>query len=142
MNTEREYLYSIGLTKAPTGRGRFSREAHAALDKARADGMQFKDKTPVSPPKTIVKSTPKPVVEKSTTVDKPEPGTIQDGFGQAFLRYGRMDMSFEGYDDDGKRYVVNGRNACACGYSLVGHICDNASALVGGGDRIAVTPIV
>lgn len=142
MNTEREYLYSLGLTKAATGRGRFSREAHAALTKARSEGMQFKEKPVIIPGgKTIVKSTPKPVIS-TAPVEKPEPGEIQDGYGQAFLRYGRLDMEFEGFDEDGKRHVVSGRNACSCGWSLVGHTCDDATALVGGGERIKVHPIV
>jgi hypothetical protein len=42
MATEREYLVSLGLAK--DGRGRFSAEAKAVLDKARKSGMQF-DKT-------------------------------------------------------------------------------------------------
>lgn len=143
MNTEREYLYSIGLTKAPTGRGRFSREAVAAVVKARADGMTFKEKiVPAVKSKPRVE-TPK-TIKVSTSVLEHEsvPGAIQDGFGQAFLRYGRIDMSFEGVDSDGKRHVVSGRNACSCGYSLVGHICENATALVNGGDRISVSPVV
>lgn len=131
MQTEREYLYSIGLTKAPTGRGRFSGAAHEALAKARAEGVQFKEK--VAPQtKTIVKSKAKAVVS-STSVEN---------LGDAYLRYGKYDMSFEGFDDNGKRHVVSGRNACSCGYSLVGHTCDNPTALVAGGTRIGVRPIV
>lgn len=131
MQTEREYLYSLGLTKAPTGRGRFSTAAHAALSKAKADGMQFAGNAP-APTKTIVKSKPKATVTVSNT----------ENLGDAYLRYGKYDMSFEGYDDNGKRYVVSGRNACMCGYSLVGHTCDSPTALIGGGERIKVTPIV
>ncbi|URQ04800.1 Lsr2-like DNA bridging protein [Streptomyces phage Emma1919] len=37
--TEREYLISLGLAKA--GRGRYSKEARDALNKAKADGMTF-----------------------------------------------------------------------------------------------------
>ena len=130
--TEREYLYSLGLTKAPTGRGRFSGEAHAALAKARSEGMQFKEKTSTAQTKTIVKSKPKATVSVTST----------ENLGDAYLRYGKYDMSFEGYDDNGKRHVVSGRNACSCGYSLVGHTCDSPTALVSGGIRIGVRPIV
>lgn len=130
--TEREYLHSIGLTKAPTGRGRFSREAHAALSKARAEGMEFKSNAPVAGPKRIVKSSPKAEIVKSTPTES--------GFGEVFLRYGKMDMTFTGVDSKGRTHVVSGRNACSCGYSLVGHTCDNPTALVGGGERIKVTP--
>lgn len=145
MKTEREYLYSIGLTKAPTGRGRFSREAHEALTKARAGGMEFKSTTPVvsTAPKVVKAAKPVKAIVKSVPKDeKPEPGEVQDGFGSAFLRYGRLDMTFEGVDSTGRTHVVSGRNACSCGYSLVGHICDNATALVGGGERIKVIPSV
>lgn len=41
MQTRREYAISLGLAK-PT-RGRMSREANAAIDKAIAKGMQFSD---------------------------------------------------------------------------------------------------
>lgn len=134
MQTEREYLYSIGLTKAPTGRGRFSREAHAALARARAEGMSFKEK-PTAAPKAVVKSTPK---KKTVPVDS----TPVEAIGDVFLRYGKMDMDFEGFDAAGKRHVVSGRNACSCGYSLVGHTCDTPTALVAGGEMIGVHPIV
>ena len=132
MMTEREYLHSIGLTKAPTGRGRFSREAHAALAKARANGMEFKSNAPVAGPKRIVKSSPKSEIVKSTSTET--------GFMDGFLRYGKMDMTFTGVDSKGRTHVVSGRNACSCGFSLVGHICDNPTSLVGGGERIKVTP--
>ncbi|QNN99285.1 Lsr2-like DNA bridging protein [Streptomyces phage Faust] len=39
MATEREYLISLGLAKE--GRGRYSKEARTALDKAKADGQVF-----------------------------------------------------------------------------------------------------
>lgn len=98
--------------------------------------MQFKEKSAPAP-KTIVKSKPKATV--STT---PSATTSVEGLGEAYLRYGKMDMSFEGFDDEGKRHVVSGRNACSCGYSLVGHVCDTPTAIVAGGIRIGVRPIV
>ena len=45
MPTKREYLVGLGL--AQEGRGRFSREANAALESAIKDGMTFSDPTPV-----------------------------------------------------------------------------------------------
>lgn len=145
MQTQREYLFSLGLTKAPTGRGRFSREGIAAIQKAVDSGMEFKSTAPVTSGKPkVVKSKSKPIVvkgEDEVTTTGPVDST-QSGFGEAFLRYGRYDMSFEGFDASGKRHVVSGRNACTCGYSLVGHKCDNPTALIGGGTRIEVTPIV
>lgn len=47
--TPRAYLVSLGLAKE--GRGKFSAAAHAALDAAKAQGMQFAEP---------VKATPKP----------------------------------------------------------------------------------
>jgi hypothetical protein len=68
MQTAREYLFGKGLAKAPTGRGRFSREAHAELEKARKAGIQFSDDAPkVEKPKTVkVAKAPKAVSVKPT----------------------------------------------------------------------------
>jgi hypothetical protein len=68
MQTAREFLFGKGLTKAPTGRGRFSREANAALDKARKAGTVFSDDaSKVEKPKTVkVEKTPKAVAVKPT----------------------------------------------------------------------------
>ena len=49
MTTAREYLISKGLAKP--GRGRLSRDAHAALAKAIAEGMTFTDSKPAPKPK-------------------------------------------------------------------------------------------
>lgn len=133
MQTKREYLISKGL--AQPGRGRFSREGNAAIEKAISEGVKFKDATP-APVKRVAKSTG-PVAKSDGPTDSTE-----SGYGMAFLRYGKMDMQFEGVDSNGKRHVVSGRNACSCGYSLVGHTCDDATALVAGGERISVHPIV
>lgn len=54
MQTQRQYLYGLGLAKAPEGRGRFSAAAHEALTKARAEGMTFSDDTKPEPkPKAV-----------------------------------------------------------------------------------------
>ena len=64
---------------------------------------------------------------------------IEDVMGVT-LRYDR-DQLFEGFDSNGKKHTVNGRQACSCGYSLVGHICHSPSALIGFPlERISVTP--
>lgn len=44
---KREYAISLGL--ASPGRGRLSREAHAAIQKAEDEGMTFADKAPYIP---------------------------------------------------------------------------------------------
>ncbi|AZU97261.1 Lsr2-like DNA bridging protein [Streptomyces phage Jada] len=72
--TEREYLISLKLAKP--GRGRYSREARAALDKAKADGMVF-DKTAAeiakeerqNKPKRVRSTAPKAVKEARPSQD-------------------------------------------------------------------------
>jgi hypothetical protein len=57
------------------------------------------------------------------------------------LRY-PLDQKFKGVDSKGKTHIVSGRNACTCGYSLVGHICNTPNALIGSPlERIAVMPV-
>lgn len=129
-----EYARSLGLAKA--GPGRPSRAALDAIEEARKGGMVFDDdvvSTPtVKTPKAVtVKRTPGPVVAHDR----------QDSvIGDVTLRY-PLGTEFVGYDSTGKRHVVSGRNACTCGYSLVGHTCDNPTALIGSPlERISVTP--
>jgi hypothetical protein len=45
--TKREWLVERDLAKV--GRGKFSKDAHAALDTARAEGVVFDDDAAVSP---------------------------------------------------------------------------------------------
>lgn len=66
MQTPREYLVSLGLAKP--GKGRFSKEAVAALAAARAKGIQFKEAevkptTPRRPRVAVKTETPKPEVK-------------------------------------------------------------------------------
>lgn len=67
MQTARAYLHGLGLTPKPTGRGRFSREAHAALDTARAKGISFSDDAPKAAPKPKVIKMPKAETVKVDT---------------------------------------------------------------------------
>jgi len=75
MATEREYLISIGLAKE--GRGRFSSEAKAALEKAKSEGMVF-DLTPAeiaklerqNRTKRVKEVSPKPVSVRRPTQDE------------------------------------------------------------------------
>lgn len=67
MQTVREYLFGLGLAKAATGRGRFSREAHEALSRARDGGMTFSDDVkPDAKPKVVRTAAPKVIAVKST----------------------------------------------------------------------------
>ncbi len=65
MQSARAYLFAKGLTKAPTGKGRFSREGHEALAAARASGVTFTDDLPVDKPvkapKVSVATAPKSI---------------------------------------------------------------------------------
>ena len=135
MQTERDYLVSLGLAKP--GRGRFSNEAKQALAKARSEGMTFK-------------GAPVPRVEPSeavSTVEAPSTRTgpmdaVTNPYGQAFIRYSEG-TTFTGTDSLGTKHTVDHRQACDCGYSLLGHVCDSPTALVStkaGIERIAVMP--
>jgi hypothetical protein len=67
VQSQRQYLHSLGLAKAPTGRGRFSTEGHAALAKARAGGMKFSDD---DKPKVVTVSKPKATKVVSISKEK------------------------------------------------------------------------
>ena len=53
MQTARQYLFSLGLTGSPEGRGRFSNEAKAALADAEKKGIKFIDTSPAKVQPTI-----------------------------------------------------------------------------------------
>lgn len=128
----KEYAVSLGL--ATPGKGRMSREALAAIEDARKGGMTFDDDAPVTtkkPREVSVKATKAPVAH-----DRDNDGPMAD----TSLRY-PLDQKFKGVDSLGKTHIVGGANACDCGYSLVGHICNNPTALIGFPlERIAVVP--
>lgn len=131
----KEFAVSLGL--ATPGKGRMSREALAAIDKARAEGKVFDDDAPAP---TVKRESPKP----ATVSVKRETGAVahdrDDHVMGISLRY-PMDQLFEGVDSNGKKHTVNGAQACSCGYSLVGHVCHEPSALIGYPlERIRVTP--
>ncbi len=82
---KREYAISLGL--AQPGRGRLSREAHAAIVKAQADGYQF-DEKPTTQPTVINEDGEKvaysrPVQVKVRNVSKLI-GYTEDGFKVGF----------------------------------------------------------
>ena len=169
--TAREYLFSLGLTKSPEGRGRFSNEAKQALAKAEKDGIKFIDTSPAKVQPTIdvnAKAVRKWASENGYSLgdrgrisgeikqayldstnesDRPAPVATVRGdlneYAAAAFRH-PINTDFTGKDSTGKVHKVSGRNACDCGYSLVGHVCDNATALVctdSGMERIKVTPV-
>lgn len=127
VTTKRDYLISLGLAKA--GRGKFSNEAKAALAKAIAEGMEFSDNAPapVSPKVSDGEAKPRVAPENAEVILQTE------------MRY--YGVRWYGKNDAGKRIEVSERAACMnCGYSLIGHICNNARALTAKGLQLAVTP--
>jgi hypothetical protein len=84
---KREYAISLGL--AQPGRGRLSREAHAACLKAEADGYVFDEKPQPKPRTTVVSEEgetvvySRPVQEQVRTIDKLT-GYTEDGFKVGF----------------------------------------------------------
>lgn len=131
----KEYAVSLGL--ATPGRGRMSVEALAAIEKARAEGMTFDDDA--AAPKTPKSKTVTVKREKSPVVAHERSDSVM---ADTSYRYPKgLEQMFVGYDSNGKKHVVSGRNACTCGYSLVGHTCDSPSALIGSPlERINVVP--
>lgn len=69
MTTRREYAASLGLAK-PNTRGRLSREAHAAIAAAEAEGMVFDDQ-----PKA--KAEPKAAKPTPLSLPKANPETVK-----------------------------------------------------------------
>lgn len=109
MQTRREYAIGLGLAK-PT-RGRMSREANEAINKAIAEGMQFSDMPGV-------KSEDSPKADKETPKEKPEsyfgstPAPIYNGGWNVIVK--------------GKRVTISGREVCrSCMISLDYHRCDS-----------------
>lgn len=88
MQTARAYLHTLGLTKSPTGRGRFSAEAHDALAKARKGGTVFSDDAPKAvKPKTV--KVPKAKTE-TVKVDtkKVDPKAVREWAGKNGISIG------------------------------------------------------
>jgi hypothetical protein len=81
MPTERAFLVSKGLAKE--GRGRFSAEAKAVLEKAKLDGMVF-DKTPAEIAKEQRKNKPKKIQAKVTAPKETRPS--QDSYDAKAVR--------------------------------------------------------
>lgn len=127
MQTKRQYAISLGL--ATEGRGRLSREAHAAIDAAIAQGMKFAD--PV-----INKSAPSPVV-KSVKSEEIEAHEISE----APIRFS-INTRFKGQDKDGKDFILSAKECCrTCGYSFTSHTCDDAKGLAPSGVFVLVEPM-
>lgn len=131
MQTRRDYLVSLGLAKA--GRGKFSRDALAALDKARAGGMTFSDEEA----KAVAVKVKAAKKERKAS----EPEESQNNYADARLFVSSLDEEFVGEDSSGKRVVVTARAACYDGrYSIAGCPQRTHRVLVGGGEIVTVRP--
>jgi hypothetical protein len=129
MTTKREYAISLGL--ATPGRGRLSREAHAAIDKAISEGKTFSDAKPV------VTKAPKTAKSVSVVTEDEAPE-----FRETVYRY-PIDTVFVGEDTNGKKFKCTARAACMCGYSLVAHICNDPRVVNSNGTaHISVRAVV
>jgi hypothetical protein len=129
MQTKREYAASLGLAVAGA-RGRLSREAHAAISKAEADGMTFSDAKPtVNTPRAA-----KPVSEKPVIRDTGIIGEV--------IRFHDLDAQFTGKDSHGKTHTVNARQVCRLsGFSITSCPCgQDHEVLVSSMEHIKVTP--
>ena len=130
MQTRREWLAAQGLAK-PGARGKFSREAQAALSKALAGGMEFSD---------LIAREEK--ANKPKREPKAEPTDTVNNFADGFMRYSQ-DQMFVGFDE-GKRTLVNVRQGCYHGRgSIMGcqHPGNTHRVLVGHARWIDVNPI-
>jgi len=120
MVTAREYLVDLGLAKP--GRGKFSKVAHQALEKALADGKKFSDyPKAVNPPR--IKSEPKGDSPKPTP--KPAGTGMPDIIFPDEYRFPEAEYQAVRYED-GKKIVHSMREICNnCRVSLVMCSCDN-----------------
>jgi len=98
LQTPREYLVSLGLAK--DGRGKFSKEAHEALEKAKASGIVFAEKVAATPkPKKVslekparpeadlakpVPKGPQPIVRKETVLYVTSPEGYSVGYDMCY----------------------------------------------------------
>jgi len=134
MQTKREYAASLGLAQAGA-RGRLSREAHAAIEKAIAEGMQFSDAN-----KITVSS--KPATPKTIRVGKPANPESVGVAGDVISLYA-ADTKFTGRDSTGKKFTVDARQVCKkSGYSITSCPCGGPEheVLVPSMEHIMVTP--
>lgn len=127
MQTKREYAASLGLAVAGA-RGRLSREAHAAIEKAISEGMTFSDG--------------KPVVAKTPRTEKSEKPVIRESAGiiGEVIRFHDLDALFVGTDSHGKSHTVNARQVCQhSGFSITSCPCGQKhSVLVSSMEHIDV----
>jgi hypothetical protein len=110
MTTRREYAISLGL--ATPGRGRMSREAHAAIEEAEAEGKVFSDPKPVTKAEKIAaRESVRPAPRKAVVVQTEGQKTAEP-LAKPFTG------TFRAVMPDGTRKKLSDRTACQCGASL------------------------
>ena len=120
--TEKDYAITLGLAK--NGRGRMSLDAKKAVSDAKKSGMTFKGKGAPTATVSLSKTTK---TSEGTTVTETEEKDVNP-YADAFYRY-PQDQEFV-YEFNGKKFKIGGRGACMnCGYSLIGHTCNDAVVL-------------
>lgn len=118
----KEYAVTLGL--ATPGKGRMSREALEAIDKARAEGMTFDDDAPVRAPREVR------VTVKKDRTGPVAPVVNHTQMADTLYVYPR-DAVFKGEDTEGNKVTVNGRQVCRnSGYSIVGCRCGDVHSVL------------
>lgn len=115
-----------------TGRGRPSKAAMDAIAAAIADGWTFGGGSVV-----VNKSAEPtgPVVEKPKDDSPKGEAEGVNVYADAFYRYDREQKFY--YEHEGKRHECSGRTACmGCGYSLIGHTCNEMVGLTKHGQKV------
>lgn len=125
MMKAKEWLLSKGHIDAIT-RGRMSLENHARLKAAYDAGERFSDW-----PKGEVKETASPTGETEVRVVRDPNQTNEKVVSELFYRYGNGSSDdlnrWHAVTEDGTIYGM--KEACSCGYSLIGHVCDTPTVL-------------
>lgn len=134
MQTRKQFAVSLGL--ANEGRGRMSREALAAIDKAISEGMTFSD---MDKHHSNAKFGKRAGEKNAHTGPKPRQIQLKSESSagdipmEAPPTYSKNDY-WTYQNEKGKSVKVDGRQVCIpCGYSLMWHKCDNPSTVTADG---------
>lgn len=135
MTTRREYAASLGLAKAD-GRGRLSREALAAIDKALAEGRSFSDCDSTG------KRIKADVEENEFGVPKPEP-RVYEKLPEWPVVHADLKEIYAVNELNGGRQFVIALTDCGC-HSRHVKYCPNdvpeLPAYLGGGPAVLAKP--
>jgi hypothetical protein len=138
----KDYAVSLGLAKA--GKGRMSREAHAAIrDAIDNKGMTFPDY--VYGGGTIVAGIAKPAAKPAKDEGPKDSAVSINVYAAEARRYPEDQVFLTVPDRAGKRHKVNGRQACmskGAHYSIAGCFLQHThSVLTNTLETLDVTPV-